>query len=89
MSRANVPRTIFTFILGVSVGSLAALLLAPKTGEELRADITAGIKDGVNRVGAAGKKLNREAQKIVASAQDNVQDAIEAGQDAFRQAKKA
>jgi gas vesicle protein len=89
MSRVDAPGTIFTFILGVSVGALAALLLAPKAGEEMRADIAAGIRDGVNRIGAAGKKLNREAQKIVASAQDNVQDAIEAGQDAFRQAKKA
>jgi gas vesicle protein len=89
MSRGDAPRTIFTFILGVSVGAVTALLLAPKAGEELRADIAAGVSDGVDQVRSAGKNLNRRAQKIVALAQDRVQDAMEAGQAAFSQAKKA
>jgi gas vesicle protein len=89
MSRGDVPRTIFSFILGVSVGVVTALLFAPKAGEELRADIAAGVSDGVDQVRSAGKDLNRRAQKIVALAQDHVQDAIEAGQAAYSQAKKA
>jgi gas vesicle protein len=89
MSRGNVPRTMFTFILGVSVGAVTALLLAPKAGEELRADIAAGVSDGVDQVRSAGKDLNRGARKIVALAQDHVQDAMEAGQAAYNQAKKA
>ena len=89
MSRGDATGTIFTFILGVSVGALAALLLAPKAGEELRADIAAGFSDGVNQLRTTGKDLNRKAKKIVVLAQDDLQDAIEAGQDAFRQAKKA
>jgi gas vesicle protein len=89
MSRGDVPRTIFTFILGVSVGAVTALLFAPKAGEELRADIAAGVSDGVDQVRSAGKDLNRRAQKIVALAQDHVQDAIEAGQAAYSQVKKA
>jgi gas vesicle protein len=89
MSRGNAPGTIFTFILGVSVGAVAALLLAPKAGEELRDDIATGVSDGVNQVRSAGKDLNRRAQRIVALAQDHVQDAVEAGQEAYSQAKKA
>jgi gas vesicle protein len=89
MSKNNVPGTIFTFILGASVGAVTALLLAPKAGEELRADIAAGVSDGVDQVRSAGKDLNRRAQKIVALAQDHVQDAMEAGQAAYSQAKKA
>ncbi len=89
MSRGDAPRTIFTFILGVGVGAATALLLAPKAGEELRADIAAGVSDGVDQVRNAGKDLNRRAQKIVALAQDRVQDAMEAGQAAYSQAKKA
>jgi gas vesicle protein len=42
MTRGNAPRTIFTFILGIGVGALAALLFAPKAGEELRDDIGPG-----------------------------------------------
>jgi hypothetical protein len=49
----------------------------------------AGVSDGVDQVRSAGKDLNRRAQKIVALAQDHVQDAMEAGQAAYSQAKKA
>ena len=89
MPRSHAPRTIFTFILGVSVGAVTALLLAPKAGEELRADIAAEVTDGVDQGRSAGKVLNRRVQKIVALAQDHVQDAIEAGKVAYSQAKKA
>ena len=89
MSRGNAPGTIFTFILGVSVGAVTALLLAPKAGEELRADIGTGVSAGVSQVRSAGKKLNQKAQKVVALAKDHVQGAVEAGQEAYIQAKKA
>jgi gas vesicle protein len=82
-------RTILTFALGAGVGAAAALLLAPKAGDELRNDIADGVSDGVNQVRSTGKDLKRKAQKIVAVAQDNVQEAIEAGQEAYSQAKKA
>ena len=88
MSRGNASGTIFTFILGLGIGAVTALLLAPKAGEELRADIAAGVSDGVNQVRSTAKDLNRRAQKIVALAQDHVQDAMEAGQKAYSQAKK-
>jgi gas vesicle protein len=89
MSRGNAPGTIFTFILGVSVGALTALLLAPKAGDELRGDIATGVSAGVSQARSTGKDLNRRAQKIVTLAQDHVQDAVEAGQEAYSQAKKA
>jgi gas vesicle protein len=66
-----------------------ALLFAPKAGEELRADIAEGIDDGVNQVRSAGKELKQRAQKVVSLAKDHVQDAIEAGDKTYSQAKKA
>jgi gas vesicle protein len=89
MSIGNASGTIFTFILGLGIGAVTALLLAPKAGEELRADIATGVSDGVNQVRSTGKDLNRRAQKIVTLAQDHVHDAAEAGQEAYSQAKKA
>jgi gas vesicle protein len=89
MTRDHKVGTILTFALGAGVGVVAALLLAPKAGEELRDDIADGVSDGVNRVRGTGKDLKRRTQKIVALAQDHVQDAMEAGQDAYSQAKKA
>jgi len=89
MSSSHAPKTIFTFILGVSVGAVTAMLLAPKAGEELRSDIAAEVSDGVSQVRRAGKVLNRKVQKIVALAQDHAQDSIGAVQAAYSQANKA
>ena len=89
MIRDHKVETILTFALGAGVGAVIALLLAPKAGEELRDDIADGVSDGVNRVRSTGKDLKRRTQKIVALAQDHVQDAVEAGQEAYSQAKKA
>ena len=89
MIRNHKVETILTFVLGAGVGAVAALLLAPKAGKELRGDIAAGVSDGVNQVRGTGKDLKRRAQKIVTLAQDHVQDAVEAGQEVYNQAKKA
>jgi gas vesicle protein len=81
--------TILSFVLGAGVGAVAALILAPKTGEELRSDIVAGTRDGADQVRGVGKDLKRRVQQVVAQAHNHVQDAMEAGQDAYSQAKKA
>jgi gas vesicle protein len=88
MFKDNRVETILTFALGVGVGATAALLLAPKSGEELRVDIADGLRDGVDQVRDAGKDLGRKAKKIVALVQDQVHDAIKTGQDAYNLAKK-
>jgi gas vesicle protein len=87
MSRDDKLGTIFTFVLGVSVGALVGLLLAPKLGDELRADILDGASDGVKHVRAGSKKLKRNAEKVVADAQGQVTDATGAGKDAYWEAK--
>jgi gas vesicle protein len=89
MVRDHKVGTILTFILGAGVGAVAALLLAPKAGKELRDDIVEGVSDGVNQVRGTGKELKRRAQKFVAPAQEHVQDAMEAGQNAYTDAKQA
>jgi gas vesicle protein len=89
MTRDNWPGTILTFVLGVSLGAVAALLFAPKAGEELRGDIAEGVSDGINQVRSTGKGLKQRAQKLADLAKDQVQDAIEAGDNAYNQAKKA
>lgn len=87
MRRDRIPTRILTFALGAVIGVVAALLLAPKAGEELRDDIAEGLSDGVNGVRKAGRDLKRRAQKIVDGARDKVQDAIDAGDRAYSDAK--
>jgi gas vesicle protein len=89
MTKSDAPGTILTFILGVGVGAVAASLLAPKSGEDLRADIAEGVSEGANRVRRSSKDLRQRTQKLVGLAKDHVQDALEAGDEAYSQAKKA
>lgn len=89
MARNHLPQMILTFVVGASVGAAVALLFAPKSGEELRGNIAEGVSDGVDQVRNTGKDLKRRAQKLVELAKDQVQDAIDAGDDAYSHAKKA
>ena len=66
-----------------------ALLLAPKSGEELRDDIVDEVNDSIDHVRKSGRDLKRRAQKAVDLAKDQVQDAIDAGDRAYSQAKSA
>ena len=60
-----------TFLLiGVGAGALAALLLAPKSGEELRRDIRRRYKDAKGAV-----------EDFAEEAKDRVGDALERGAD--------
>jgi len=88
MIRNHKVGTILTFALGAGVGVAAALHLAPKTATELNGNIVARARDGADQKRGTVKDLNRRAQQIVAQAQDNAQDAIEAGQKSYTQAKK-
>jgi gas vesicle protein len=89
MSSTDAPRTMLTFLLGVGVGALAALLLAPKAGEELREDLVESMTNGVNQLRRTGKDLRKRTQKIVGLAKDQVQDAVDVAEKAFSQARKA
>jgi gas vesicle protein len=89
MSRFDGPTTMVTFILGLGVGAVTALLLAPKSGEELRGDIADGVNDRVNQTRNSAKKLGKRAQTFVERANEQIQDAVEAGEHAYSTAKKA
>jgi gas vesicle protein len=79
MPRTDGPGPILTFILGVGVGALAALLLARKPGGELRSDLAEGVNSRVKQLRRTGKDLRKRARKMVDLAKDQVQAAIELG----------
>jgi gas vesicle protein len=89
MTEDDAPATFLGFVLGVAVGAIAALLLAPKTGDELRDDIAGAVSDGVEHVRGQAKGLKRRAKKLVDVAKDQVQTALNEGETAYKQAKKA
>jgi gas vesicle protein len=89
MSRGDVPGTITTFVVGILVGAVTTLLLAPKSGEELRSDLAEVLSGAANEVSTTGKSLKKRGKVLVNLAKDQIQDAVEAGDEAYRQAKKS
>jgi gas vesicle protein len=89
MTKDDVTGTIFTFVLGVGVGAVVALLMAPKSGERLRGEIADGVTDRLDAIRSTGKDLKRRGQKLVELAKDQFEEAIEAGEHAYTQAKKS
>lgn len=88
MRRDQTPGAVLTFLLGAAVGAATALLLARKSGKDLRRDIAEGVGDGVDQLRSAGGDLKRRAQKLADVAKEQAQDALDAGDRAYSQAKK-
>jgi gas vesicle protein len=85
MRKDNISGTVFTFVLGLGIGAAAALLFAPKAGEELRTDIADGASDGIDQIHAASKGLRRKGQKLVNMAKDQATEAIDAASSVYNQ----
>jgi gas vesicle protein len=88
MTRFDGPTTVVTFLLGLGVGAVTALLLAPKAGDELRGDIADSVNDRVTQARNSVKKIGKRAQTFVDQANDQIQDAVDAGEHAFNAAAK-
>lgn len=80
--------TFFAFFIGASLGVGIGMLLAPKSGEELREDLADQLTEGTRRVRAAGKTVSRRAQEIAEQARQNVSDMADAGLRAARKATR-
>jgi gas vesicle protein len=83
MARFDGSTSVVTFLLGLGVGAVTALLLAPKAGDELRDDIADGVNDRVSQARNTVRKMGRRAQSVVDNANDRLQDAVEAGENAY------
>ena len=89
MSRKNWPEIASTFAIGLGVGAILGLLLAPVSGEETRGLLREKAQDGIDEAVAQGKKVARKAQRAADSAKEFVNDAVEAGQGAYREARNS
>ena len=77
-SDSNTVGTAITFLLiGLGAGALAGLLLAPKTGKQLRRDLKRGYDDTKDTL----DDWTEEAKDRVRDVQDRVRDAAERGAD--------
>jgi gas vesicle protein len=75
-SDSNNVGTAITFLLiGLGAGALAGLLLAPKTGKQMRRDLQRGLEDAKDTLGDWAD----EAKDRVRDASDRVRDVASKG----------
>ncbi|MFY9530677.1 MAG: YtxH domain-containing protein [Candidatus Acidiferrales bacterium] len=76
-----------TFLVGAGFGAILALLFAPQSGEETRDLIAEKTQQGRDYITEKTKQFRNKAQDLGQSAKDQIQEAVEAGQSAYHEAK--
>jgi gas vesicle protein len=89
MIRKNWPQVGSAFAIGLGVGAIVGMMWAPKSGEETRALLREKAQDGIDEALAQGKKVARKAQRATDTAKDLVNEAVDAGQSAYREARNS
>jgi gas vesicle protein len=79
MSRKNWPEIASAFGIGLGVGAIVGLLLAPRSGEETRGLLREKAQDGIDEAVAEVKRVARKGQRAADSAKEFVNDAVESG----------
>jgi gas vesicle protein len=87
MSEKKWQGTTSGLLIGIGVGVGIGILLAPKSGKDTRDQIAGSVKDGLDGAIEKGQSLTRRAQQTLDDARERVQDAAEAGEQAYRDAK--
>jgi gas vesicle protein len=83
----NIGQKIMFFMIGGSIGAALALLLAPKSGKDLRADIAGVAEKGYDETLAAADRLKLrtvEYYKVAKETGNEVLDVVAAGASAVR-----
>jgi gas vesicle protein len=78
----NVGTAVTFFLIGLGAGALAALLLAPKSGKQLRRDIKRGYEDAKDAVGEWADEAAEKVKDRVRDAGERVRDVAGRGIDA-------
>jgi gas vesicle protein len=74
--------------IGIGVGAVLGILFAPKSGDETREDLLEGVTEGMDEVSAKSAKIARGARRLVNQTREQVEEAIKAGTEAYRDAAR-
>jgi gas vesicle protein len=89
MMRNNWSEITSAFAIGIGVGAILGMVLAPNSGEETRAMLRKKAQEGIDEAVEQGKRVARKAQRAADNAREYVNDAVEAGQGAYREARNS
>lgn len=70
MATNNHDANISYLVIGVGLGLVAGLLLAPRAGEEMRRQLRSGANEGLDYLAAEAEKLGAGAERWVASSKN-------------------
>jgi len=76
-SKGNVGTAVTFLMIGIGAGALVALLLAPKTGKQMRRDLRRHLDDARESL----EDWSEDARDRIQDAKEKVQDAVERGSD--------
>jgi gas vesicle protein len=83
------------FLAGLGIGSVVGILFAPRAGEETRDILTNRYDEGRDYVTRRGREVREQAddyvergKKAVSRSKDNLQSAVDAGKQAYREASR-
>ncbi|HET9399344.1 MAG TPA: YtxH domain-containing protein [Candidatus Acidoferrales bacterium] len=75
------------FIAGIGIGTAVGMILAPKSGADLRSDLSEAAQDAMDNAAAAGARVTRRARRAASDAVEQVSGAIDAGRREYDRAK--
>jgi len=91
MARCSIGTGVGCFLVGVGVGTVVALLLAPKTGEKTRKLIVKKAEEGRDYVASKGRELREQAEELVdkgkelvSKQKERLAEVLESGKEAAR-----
>ena len=91
MARCSMATGIGCFLVGVGIGAVVALLLAPKTGEQTRKLIAKKAEEGKDYVASKGREFREQAEELVEKGKELVNkqkerlaEVLETGKEAAR-----
>ncbi len=77
------------FILGAVVGVAAALLYAPRTGEETRAELREGVRRMRDRAGDTVREMQDSVGDTLGNVRNSVNERIDQARDAFEAGRQS
>jgi gas vesicle protein len=89
MMPKNWPEISSAFAIGLGIGAIVGMMWALKSGEETRALLREKAQDGIDEALEQGKRVARKARRATDTAREMVNDAAEAGQEAYREARNS
>lgn len=82
--RDNKWIAVAAFACGAALGALAGIYFAPKSGKEMREDLSDQLNEGARRARKASEQVTRRAQEMAGQVQRSVSDLADAGIRAAR-----